>query len=266
MNRILMLAAAALFGWVGVPARAAAADEDIPKAEAILDKYVEVTGGRAAYDKVQTEIVTGAMEFVGKGIKASIVAYKARPRKSYNVIEVEGIGKIEQGTDGEVAWERSAIQGPRIKEGEERASALRDAALNAPWREIYKKAETAGVETIDGRPCYKVILTPDEGKPETRYYDKKTNLLVKGTKTVKTPMGEIPAEVILSDYKEVDGILLPLKLRQKALSQEFLIVIESVKNNVEIPKNRFDLPEDVKALVEKSKAGGKVEPGAGVAR
>ena len=247
MNRAILMTAL-VAGWISI-----ASGEEVPKAEVILDKYVEVTGGKAAYQKIQTQIATGSMEFVGKGIKATLTSYKTKPRNSYSAIEIEGIGKIESGTNGEAAWERSNLQGPRIKQGEERAAALRDAALNVDWRELFKKAETAGVENIGDQACYKVILTPEEGKPETRYYDKKTNLLVKVTKIVKTPMGEIPAEVMVSGYKDINGILIPHTLKQKGFGQELLIVLETIRHNTDIPKDRFDLPEDVKALLEKPK-------------
>jgi hypothetical protein len=237
---------------------------ETPKAEAILDKYVEVTGGKANYQKIHNEVSQGHMEFVGKGIRASLISYKAEPAKAYNVVELEGFGKIEQGTDGQIAWERSPLQGPRIKEGEEKAAALRDANIHNDWRDLFQKAEGGGIEDVGGRPCYKVILTPREGKPETRYYDTKTNLLVKVAKIVKGPMGEVPAEVFLSDYKEVDGILIPHTIRQRAIGQEFLIVLEQIQHNTKIPPDRFDLPDDVKALVEKSK--GARTPGDAVGR
>ena len=232
----------------------AMAAEDQPKAEAILDKYIEASGGRATFQKFENQVTTGTMEFVGKGMKAKITAYKAKGGKSYTAVDMEGIGKIESGADGDVAWEKSPIQGPRVKRGEELASAMRDALLYPEWRDVYKKAEAAGTEMVEDHLCYKVTLTPaTEGKPETRYFDKSTNLLVKATKIVKTPMGEIPAEIYLSDYKKIDGLLIPLKVRQKALSQELLITLETVKHNVDIPANRFALPEDIKALVEKNK-------------
>lgn len=246
-----------LLAWVTVGVRAPAAAPAPPKAETILDQYVEATGGRAAYKKVHNEITTGTMEFVGKGLKAALTSYKAEGGKSYNLAEIPGVGKIEQGTDGEVAWERSALQGPRIKQGEERAAALREAAFNADWRDLFKKAELAGEEDVDGTACYKVILTPNEGRPETRYYDKKTHLLVKASKIVKTAMGEIPAEIAVSEYKAVNGILSATKVRQVAIGQEFLITISSIEYNAGLPGNRFDLPDDVKALLEKSNGAGK---------
>ena len=238
-----------------------AAAEELPKADAILDKYVEVTGGKVAYKNIHSVTTTGTMEFVGKGIKATLTSYKAEPANSYNIIDIEGVGKFESGTNGGVAWDRNPLQGPRIKEGEEKAAALRDANVNAAWRELFKKAETAGSETIGDQLCYKVVLTPNEGRPETRYYNNKTNLLVRVTKTVKSPMGDIPAEINVSDYKKEGDILLPHKLQQKGLGQEYVVVLEKIEQNAEIPKGRFDLPDDIKALAEKSKAGGKTEPG-----
>ena len=95
------------------------------------------------------------------------------------------------------------------------------------------------------------MLTPNEGKPETQYYDKKTNLLVKMAMTVVSPMGEIPSETVISDYKEQNGLLSPRKIRQKALGQEFEITIAQIDYNIDMPKDRFDLPNEIKALVTK---------------
>ena len=106
------------------------AADPLPKAEAILDKYIEVTGGKAAYEKKRTEVSTAVMEFIGKGVKANMTSYHAEPNRSYLVVEIEGIGKMEEGTDGSVVWERSALKGPRVKTGEERAVSLRASSIH----------------------------------------------------------------------------------------------------------------------------------------
>ena len=229
------------------------AEEPLPKAEEILDKFVEVTGGKAVYEKVHNEKATGTFEFVGKGVKGTLTSYRAEPNKMYTRVELENIGAIEDGTDGDTAWTLSALQGPHIKEGEERAVSLRQATLREPilWRKLYKSAETAGIENVDGAPCYKVVLTPNEGKPETQYYDKKSNLMVKMTMTVVSQMGEIPTETVVSEYKEQGGLLSAHKTRHKALGQEFEITIGQIDYNIVMPKDRFDLPNEIKALVKK---------------
>jgi len=103
---VLLLAAAAL------------AADDI-KPEAILDKYVEVTGGRAAYEKIQTEMATGTLEITSIGLSGTLTVYQAAPDKAYTAIEFAGgVGKAEEGSNGKVAWAINGMQGARIKEGD----------------------------------------------------------------------------------------------------------------------------------------------------
>jgi hypothetical protein len=240
---------------LGAAAAVAAAD-DLPKAETILDKYVEVTGGKAAYAKIHTELSKGTMTLGGMGITGKVTAYQAEPNKQLVEVDIEGMGKVLEGTNGDVAWGLNPMQGPRIKEGEEKAKSIESARLNgeAQWRDLYTSAETKGVEAVDGKDCYKIVLTPKTGSPVTKWYDKESNLLVKSVAKVNTAMGEIESESILSDYRKEGDILLPHKTVSRAMGQEFTITIDSVQHNAEIPKDKFDLPAEIKDLLKKPAA------------
>lgn len=233
-------------------ARLLAADE-LPKAETILDKYVEVTGGRAAYEKLHNMVTTGSMLLAPMGIKASVASYHAAPNKMLMEINIEGMGKIQEGSDGTVAWSLSAMQGPHIKEGEEKAQAMLEAQFNSEteWKNQYKEVKTTGVESVDGKDCYKIVMTPNTGSPVTRYYDKQSYLLVKVAMTAKTPMGDIPVESTLDDYRKEGDILTPHKTTAKQGPQQFTITLDSVKYNVDIPAQKFELPDEIKALAKK---------------
>jgi len=235
------------------PALRVLAAQDLPKAETILDKYVEVTGGKAAYEKLHNMVLTGSMTFGAMGVKATMVSYHAEPNKTYTEIEIAGMGKILDGSDGTTAWSLSAMQGPHIKDGDEKDQAMREDAFNGEleWRKLYKEAKTVGTETIDGKECYKVLMTPNSGPPATRYYDKQTFLLVKIAMTAKTPMGDIQVESTMDDYRKEGDILMPHKTTQSMAGQQFSATIDSVKYNVDIPADRFDLPSEIKALQKK---------------
>src|ERR1700742_125021 len=101
MKRILLFSFA---GLVLAAVAATAAPDDLPKGESILDKYVEVTGGKAAYAKIHREISTGTMTLGAMGIKGQLTAYQAEPNKQLVEINIEGVGKIQEGTNGDVAW------------------------------------------------------------------------------------------------------------------------------------------------------------------
>jgi hypothetical protein len=144
---------------------------------------------------------------------------------------------------------------PRVnaaKTGDELQATLRDAIFNAPihWREMYPTVETVGIESINGEDAYRVLQTPAEGSTVTTYYSVKTGLAIKSTTTLASQMGNIPVEAAMSEYKEFEGVLSPTKMVQNAAGQTINISIDSVQVNVDIPDERFDLPEAVQALVK----------------
>jgi hypothetical protein len=227
--------------------------DPLPSAESVLDRYVQVTGGKQAYQKRKSEIAHGTVEYAAIGIKGSLTRYAAEPDKYYAALDIEGLGKIETGVNGQIAWENSAILGPRVKTGIERAEAIREGNMNATvnWRKLFPKVENAGIETIDGEACYKVVMTPAEGQPMIGYYQKKSGLQVKLTTVSTTQMGDIPVEMIATDYRNFGGILEPAKVIQKAGPQEFTMTLERVEVNPAIPAETFALPAEVRALVDK---------------
>jgi hypothetical protein len=227
----------------------AAATGALPAADKVLDDYVAATGGRAAYEKLETRVSTGTFTVASMNQPATFTMYQAAPGKMHLLIEMPGIGKEERGTDGQTAWSRSSMTGNRIVDGDERAQMLRTAALRAEiqWREMYKKVETVGTEDVGGRKAYKVAMHTPEGSVEHRYYDVDTKLLLRTTLVEKSPMGEVPVDSLTSDYRKVGGILLSHKAVIKAMSMEQVLTLEKVEHNVAIDPKQFEVPSDVRA-------------------
>lgn len=258
VNTGMVLGLVFLAGWT-LPATAADA---LPSAESLLDRYIQVTGGKAAYEGRKTEEVTGTVEFAAAGLKGSMVSYFEEPSKYYMAMDLAGVGKIESGLVDGVAWENSLLQGPRIKTGEEKEQAVREAAMNGTfhWKDFFTKAETVGEETVVGEPCYKVVLTPTHGSPETMYFEKKSGLMRKTSVVAASQLGNIAAESISTEYKNFDGILAPAKVTEKVAGQEFTITIESMKENQPIAAEKFALPAEVKALLDRTKGQAAGQP------
>lgn len=231
----------------------ARAADDLPKAETILDKYVEVTGGKAAYQKHHSEIEKSTLEFTAMGIKASITSYRVEPDKALVETDLGALGKSRDGSDGKVFWTISSMAGPHVKEGAEKAQAMLSTRFNAElnWHDLFKDVRTVGTDTVDGKPCYKVELTPMEGPPMTQYFDKESNLMVKTTMTLQSPMGEQTVTSLASDYRKEDNVLMPHKVKSTIAGQEISITVDSVTYNSDIPADKFALPDEIKALVNK---------------
>ncbi|MCE1228727.1 MAG: DUF620 domain-containing protein [Firmicutes bacterium] len=224
----------------------------LPSGEAVLDRFIEVTGGKKAYETKHSMVTKGTMYVEAMGLKGTMTIYKAEPNLMLTEVEFAGVGKMLDGFDGQHAWSYSAIQGPNLKQGEEREQSRRLANFHEQnWKEVYAEVKTLGVENVGDEPCHKVVATLKQGNPITMFYSVKTGFLVKQAMKVATAMGEMEAETLLKDYKNVGGIWIPHVLEQRAAGQVFTITTTSVEWNVEIPKTRFAPPAEVKALIKK---------------
>ena len=225
------------------------AQDALPSADAVLNRFVDAIGGRAVLEKRHNQVEHGTVEIAAMGVKGGVTIYEAEPNKNRMIIDLAGIGKIESGTDGTVAWENNPLQGPRVVQGVELVDTLRDATFNAPLsvQKLYSK-----VETTEGHDCYKVVLTPKEGNPTTEYYDKTSGFLIKTSATRSTAMGDVPIDMVYDDYRKDGDAVSPHKLTQRAAQMEFQIVIAKTDVNVDLPKDIFDLPPDIKELVNKA--------------
>ena len=85
----------------------------------------------------------------------------------------------------------------------------------------------------------------------TRWYDKDSGLLLKMSMIAKSPMGEIQVESAMSDYRKEGDVVMPHKVVQHVATMEMVMTLDSVQQNAEIPKDKFEVPAEVKALLVK---------------
>jgi len=228
------------------------AGADLPPGEDVLRAFIEHSGGADAYARAKSAEMTGTVEIAGRNIAGKVFMVE-EGMKSRTSMELPGIGKMELGFDGETAWENSSLQGPRIIEGDEKSAMARSSsfALVTSWREHYKTITTVGDETVEGKPAWKVEMTPKEGNPEIFYFDKATKLLLRMATVMSTPLGQIPTDMTLSDYAQVDGISTPFTTTQNAMGQSIIMHFNKIVYNAPLEKDSFALPDPVKALLAK---------------
>ena len=251
-------------GAILIASAALAGEADLPTGEELMEKLVAAKGGREALEKHTTSITKGAMIIDAIGLKADITSYAAKPDKSYVTIEIVDRGTIERGASGGVAWELSPLTGPRVMEGEERAFMLREAAFHGHlnWRQHYDKVECVGLETVHGHECYTIELTPPDTRPLTLSLNKETCLPARTEFTLATPAaGDISFDTVFENYTETDGVVSAGKITQKVGPQTVIITKHSVEYNVQIPEDRFDLPQQIQALLKENQAEKRGEAG-----
>ena len=228
----------------------AAADGNLPSGAAIMDKYVQRSGGEDAYKRIKNRVRKTEVDSPNGVTKVTI--FEAEPNQRYVESELPR-GPARTGSNGEVVW-RDGYMGARVATGEERDGRLLEAFFHMPWkwRDAYAQAECTEITEIKTTRCYKVVLTPKRGKPRTLYIALDTMLPLATERTVMGPMGRITVRLYIEDYQDVDGILYPHKIVQIVAGQmDITIVTESIEHNVEMPADRFVIPPAVSALLEK---------------
>lgn len=224
------------------PVKGAAVAAALPTGEKLMDDYVEAIGGSKALEKFQTRRSEGTFEMKAVGLSGTMELLQSEPNKMLVKIDLPGIGKIENGFDGDTAWENSAISGARVLEGEEKNQLARRAlfAADSQWRKVYETATTRGEDKIGDRAVWVVELKPiGSDKPQTNYFDKETKLLLKLKMTAVSPMGDIAVDTDISDYREVDGIKLPFVTQQSVLGQTQTMTITKVVHDEKLDNAIF---------------------------
>jgi hypothetical protein len=181
----------------------------------VLDRFVEATGGRAAYMRLTSSItsvtVTGWAESLSSGKrerielgKHTIEIYAKAPNQLLSVRKTPGKKESREGYDGKIGWiDQEGLTGAAELASQVMPKRRREAAFNAPlkWRELYEKAELIGVRRVEQRDAYAIRLTPPSEKPIVHYYDTQTRLLLRIDETEETGTRRKTAETYLSDYR-----------------------------------------------------------------
>jgi hypothetical protein len=225
-----------------------------PQAESLLDAFVEKVGGRAAFDKIVNRRTTSTMTLSVLPAPAEVTTILTKSGPFRVVVNSQAIGKVEYGSDGRTVWEINPMSGPQIKEGLEkkRFQCLYGLDLPMRWREVFKKVECMGLGTVEDKPAFKVQAVSLDDYPVTYYFDQASGLLVKIEYPMETAIGRAIQEVILRDYRSVEGTLFPYVQIRRELGREMTLTFKSVEYNLEIPEGTFALPE---AILKISKTG-----------
>src|ERR1035441_3732186 len=80
--------------------------------------------------------------------------------------------------------------------------------------------------------------------------------MVKMSAVTETPQGDIQSDTTVSDYRKEVDVLVPHKMSIKLGPMEIAMTVDSMQINPGIPKNTFDVPDEVKALIKKPQSAG----------
>jgi hypothetical protein len=227
----------------------------LPNAEEIIERHIFESGGPEFYEMLRTQKITGTLTFLERNIEGRMETWAADGGKYYQSTDIPGMGKQEEGSDGVIAWDRSPSIGPRVKPRKSAAGlgVTLDAAGMVEWRVLIDQVRTEAAERIDDHDCYRVRLTPrDHSQDILRWYDRDTGLLYRSALALRTDMGDLPLVMTYEEYRSLNDVKWPSRVRITAPGQETLFSADEVKLNEPVDESIFEVPPEIRDLAQKT--------------
>jgi hypothetical protein len=205
----------------------------------IVAKHLATKGGAEKWKTVQTQKMTGVA--ISQGFQLAMTVYAKRPNVSRQELTIEIPGQpvmtIVNMFDGTKAWMINPMTGdpaPQAMPDAETATAKAQSDFDGILVDYKAKGYTVAMvdqARVAGRPTYHMKVTRADLPTQHVYIDPETFVEMR----VSTE-GPTASETDLSDYKTVDGIMVPHNIK---ISQNGALVAE-----LRIGKVEFNVPMD----------------------
>ncbi len=208
-------------------------------AKKVIDKYINALGGKDNLEKVKdkTTIMRGSVQ----GMNITMMIYQKAPNKMKQEMDA-GAMKQDVYFDGKKAV--MTVGGNSQEITGEGLEAMKYEALIHPLfiiDSVKVNSKLDGIEKINGKDAYKVEMSLPDGKTWLEYFDTNSGLKVKDSKQVTVPQGTFTRETEYSDYRNVDGVLFPFKLKQSIGQQILNFSVSSIKVNTGLKDDKFEI-------------------------
>ena len=212
-----------------------------PPAELIITKYVEVIGGPAALQRVNTREEKGTINVSGRNLPIEILSRTGG--KQLTVIHLPN-GDSVTAYDGASGWTSAPNRPVREIPSVEVASAQAEVDLQLPlhMKQLFNEVKTAATEKIGDRDTY-VVTGMNSGEVAAKFYfDKDTGYLLRILRYTKSPLGRNPTQIDYADYRSQDGLKIPFQLTIARPNSRLVVQIEDAQFNLPLDDAKFARP------------------------
>lgn len=213
-----------------------------PEAQKVIDAHIQAVGGREKLEAIHCRITKGTLSMPSLGMQLTLVSYAEAPNRMAVHTEIPGMGTSISGFDGKTGWEQNPITGFRMIEGDELLQLKRysEIAIELSLDSLY-----ASIDRVDDEDGLTVLeLKTSNGKTERWYFDPKTHRLSRTDMVMDAgPMGSIPVQILLEDYRQVDGMMIAFRTIMRNPAFEAITQYETISHPDSIDPDLFAIPD-----------------------
>jgi CubicO group peptidase (beta-lactamase class C family) len=217
-------------------------------ADEVMGKAIEALGGVDALKASTSRQVRFEIDFENQGVKGWGMSFAKAPNMTATDTTLTAVGKeiakVNDYFDGTTGGERYSFAPTETYSGQR----LEDVKLQSDfygylnWKTGLKSAEVKGTEKVGDEDAYVVVTHYEKANDITHYISTKTFLPLKMTTIIasSTSSQKTPNTQIFSDYRMVDGVMMPFKSTTESPGMGTIVTyVKEVRNNVTIPDSVF---------------------------
>lgn len=211
-------------------------------AESIVRNYIEVIGGEKKLREVKD--MTVEMSTTVQGMAMAMNLQRKSPDKYLMKVEMNGAVLNETKFDGEEGYVSAMGQKEELKDQDLedlRAQAELFPELNYLADDY--ELELAGIEKVEGKNAYHVVVTMPSGSQVDEYYEQESGYKIKYVVT-RTGPGGAAATVSnqLADYREIEGIKIPYEITTEGMAPfPIKLEVKSATVNTGLEDSLFEI-------------------------
>ncbi len=216
-----------------------------PDIQAVLQRHYQAIGGIDKARTIQAYSISGRFVSADGGWKkhSTILVHGSKIRLE---MDIQAGMKMIQACDGSSGWNIMPWSGsldpqPMNVENVKALSSRTDIFTNdlVVYEERGTKLTMLPSEEIDGSDCFKIVATRTDGITREYYLDADSYLIVKIVTKYSVNQQDAESEVYYSNYRTVDGMLLPFAIENKGGGGMY---IDHYTLNATIPDTDFTMP------------------------
>jgi zinc protease len=224
------------------------ADAPLPTTQELLAKSDDAVGGLEAWNKATTRRMKGVYQTEDNSVFLAIEIFHKSPNKSLSKITMPNGVVIREVCDGQNAWIETSTGAYQAFTGAALASRLKLAEYEdrAKLEAVASKGKVVGSEKLGARTAYVLEFFPDKKLQSRLYFDTDSGLIVRTEDTLSTSDGPYTVRMDLDDYREVDGLKFPFRIKRTEKGAILNIRLTQVTVNPALDDSLFLKPEFAK--------------------
>jgi outer membrane lipoprotein-sorting protein len=216
-----------------------------PRAEEVLDKFIQAIGGAQRVAALKSYVATGTSAGYGPENEPRPTEIYARPGQRTTIIHTSA-GDAATAYDGRAGWIAAPFRPVAVLAlSDQDIDGLKldaDLAFPSNIRQALAKWRVGLPGVIDDREVQVVQGTTAHGATATLSFDMETGLLRRQVRYVDSPVGRIATQIDYDEYREVAGVKMPVRWTVTWLDGRDVYEIKDVQPNVTIDAARFARP------------------------